>query len=264
MHIFDSIFIFLFGLIIGSFLNAVIYRLKFGGSIICGRSKCPHCQHILGFLDLFPVLSFIFLRGRCKYCHKRISVQYPLVEFLTALLFILVYNFQFSIFNYRDLFYFLYVLFIICCLIVIFVYDLKHFLILDKVLIFAAIFSVIFQIILFILDRNIFHFWSLLYGLLIIGCFLGALHFLSRGKWLGLGDVKFGLLMALWLGSPKVVVALFFAFVIGGIFSAILLVLRKKKLKSQIPFGPFLVAGTFIALLWGEQIFQWYLGWLGL
>ncbi len=257
------IFIFLFGLIIGSFLNVVIYRLKFGGSIVYGRSKCPQCGHILGFWDLVPILSFIFLRGKCRYCHKKISAQYPLVEITTALIFLYIFN-QLSIINYQLLIQYCYLLFIICCLIIIFVYDLKHFLILDKILVFGAVISVIFQIALFILDKNTFHFWSLLYGLLIGGIFLGALYFLSRGKWLGLGDVKFGLLMAFWLGSPKVVIALFFAFVIGGILSAILLILHKKKLNSQVPFGPFLALGTLLALLWGGQIFSWYLGWLGL
>src|SRR3989344_3387555 len=94
-----SIFVFLFGLIVGSFLNAVIYRLQKGESALEGRSYCPHCKHILAWYDLIPLASFAMLAGKCRYCGKRISLQYPLVELATAVVFVSIFNFQFSISN---------------------------------------------------------------------------------------------------------------------------------------------------------------------
>ncbi|MEW6407639.1 MAG: prepilin peptidase [Patescibacteria group bacterium] len=298
MQLISSISIFIFGLIIGSFLNAVIYRLKFGGSIIFGRSKCPYCKKTLGFWDLIPVLSFLFLRGRCRYCHKKISWQYPIVEIITALLFLSVFNFQFSIFNFQSIFNdkifnfqnllsniyylvsFFYFLFVICCLIVIFVYDLKYSLILDKILLFVGVISIIFYAALVFLDRTFFNvstsldinfdhyrevnFWNLLWGMLIGGGFFLILYLLSGGRWIGAGDAKFGFLMGLWLLFPKILVALFFAFVLGGIVALILLFAGKKKMRSQISFGPFLALGTLFALLFGQQVLDWYLKWLGI
>ncbi len=130
------IIIFLTGLIVGSFLNCVIYRLAFPR----GRSFCPYCKHILSWQDLIPVLSFFILRGECRYCGKKISWQYPLVEIATGLLFVLILNFEFLIsnkiliFNFETITYFLYLLIISSLLIIIFVYDLKHFIIPDKII----------------------------------------------------------------------------------------------------------------------------------
>lgn len=270
MLILVNIFVAIFGLIIGSFLNAMIYRLKFGGSVIFGRSKCPYCKKTLGFWDLIPVLSFIFLRGKCRYCNKKISWQYPAVEIATALLFILILNLKSQILNFGHLtssIYYLtsiiYLLFVVCCLIVIFIYDLKYSLILDKVLLFATIGSAMFYVVLSFLDKNFFSPWRLIYGLAAGGGFFLILYLVSRGRWVGAGDVKFGFLMGFWLSYPQIFVGLFFAFVLGGITAVILLLAGKKKMKSQIPFGPFLTVGTLIALLFGQEILDWYLGWLG-
>jgi len=141
--IFFSIFVFLFGLILGSFLNCVIYRLaphqNFGGGL-GGRSFCPHCKHTLSWQDLIPVFSFIFLKGKCRYCKKPISWQYPLIELVTGILFILVlyhtaYNIPYTIYE----------LIIACFLIIIFVYDLKHYIIPDSVIYPAIAIALIFN-----------------------------------------------------------------------------------------------------------------------
>jgi prepilin signal peptidase PulO-like enzyme (type II secretory pathway) len=283
MQLILSVFIFIFSLIIGSFLNSVIYRLKFGGSIIFGRSRCPHCRHLLGFWDLIPVLSFIFLRGRCRYCHKEISVQYILVEIITAFLFLLVFNFQFfprsgiphsgtisnfqsifdQILNFQNLTSIIYLLFVICCLIVIFVYDLKYSLILDNVILFAGGVSVIFYAVSVFLDKTFYNFWNLFLGLAVGGGIFLILYLVSRGRWIGAGDIKFGFLMGFWLLYPQIFVGLFFSFVLGGLVALILLLAGKKKMKSQIAFGPFLAVGTLIVLLFGQEILDWYLRWLG-
>ena len=109
---------------VGSFLNCVIYRLEKEESFLKGRSYCPRCKHKLGLLDLIPVLSFMWLRGRCRYCHEKISVQYPLVEIATGLLFLLTYKLQPTTYNFI----------IVPFMVAIFVYDLKHYIIPDKVI----------------------------------------------------------------------------------------------------------------------------------
>ncbi|MFA4998895.1 MAG: prepilin peptidase, partial [Candidatus Paceibacterota bacterium] len=136
------IFVFLFGLIIGSFLNCVIYRLEEGKSFLKGRSFCPDCGHVLGFIDLVPVFSFIFLKGKCRYCGKRISWQYPLVELATGVIFLLVS----IVFGVRS-FGYIYYLLISSLLIIVFVYDLKHYIIPDGVIYTAIIASFLYNIV---------------------------------------------------------------------------------------------------------------------
>ena len=268
------VFVFIFGLCIGSFLNCVIYRLEQKKSLK-GRSFCPHCEHTLSWQDLVPVFSFLFLRGKCRYCKKSISLQYPAVELATGLLFLLIFNFKFLIFKQFLIFNFiniLFLFFISCFLIIIFVYDLKHYIIPDKVL-FPAI-GVAFVYRLF--ENLVIRHWALienwklkignsatisnflLAALISFGFFL-FIFLISRGRWMGFGDVKLVILMGLLLGLPNIFVALFLAFFFGAIIGLILMVLGKKGLKSEIPFGPFLITGTFMAMLWGKEIIQWYL-----
>ncbi len=245
LNSFLYLIIFLFGLTIGSFLNCVICRLKTGKSFLGGHSFCPYCKHELVWYDLIPVFSFLMLKGKCRYCQKPISIQYPLVELATAILFVLVFNSQ-NLFNTG------YLLLITGFLIIIFVYDLKHYIIPDKV-----IFPAILTSFLFLLTTN-----SLLPNT-ILSAFGASLFFLliyliSKGQWMGFGDVKLSFLMGLHLGFPNILVALFSAFFSGAIIGLILIAQSKKTLKSRVPFGPFLVFGTFLAMLYGESIINWY------
>ena len=234
-------------------MNCLIYRLETKQGFLLGRSFCPKCRHILEWHDLIPLFSFILLKGRCRYCRKKISIQYPLVELFTGILFLLFFIFHFSFFIYL----------ISCFLIAIFVYDLKHYIIPDR-LIYPAIALALFY--------QLFEAWSfgrwgmfevrnLVYGTL-PSLFLLGIILISGGKWMGLGDFKLAILMGLILNWPKVLVALFFSFFIGGIMGIALLLTKKKKLTSEVPFAPFLVSGTFIALFWGEEIINWYLAFL--
>ncbi len=230
------VIIFILGLIVGSFLNCVIYRLETGGNFLKGRSFCPHCKHVLEWQDLIPVFSFLFLLGKCRYCRKGISIQYPLVELSTGIVFLLCSAFYAP--------YFMYI--ISCFLIVIFVYDLKHYLIPDKVVFPAILITLVFnyQFILTALGAG------LLFLLIVLA---------TRGKGMGIGDIKLAFLMGLILGWPNIMVALFSAFFVGAIIGIILIVSGKKGLKSEVPFGPFLVFGTFLAMFWGQSIMTWYL-----
>jgi len=279
---FFNLFIFLFGLAVGSFLNSVIYRLqtgvphqlffKSGGGF--ERSYCPRCQHTLNWQDLIPVLSFLILKGRCRYCQKPISLQYPLVELLTGLIFLSIFNFQFPIFNEFSIFNFLKLIYywtISAFLIVIFVYDLKHYIIPDKIIYPAIAIAVLYHLfeILNFSHWNLIRNWKLEIGNLqplinpLSSAFLASLFFLlivliSRGKWMGVGDIKLAFLMGLFLGWPNILVALFSAFFIGAIIGIGLIISGKKTLKSEIPFGPFLVTATFLAIFFGQQIINWY------
>ncbi len=245
-----SIFIFLFGLSVGSFLNCVIYRL----ALPKGRSFCPHCKHKLSWQDLIPVFSFLILRGKCRYCKKPISPQYPLVEIATAILFVLI----FWILDFELGLTFGFWILISCFLIIIFVYDLKHFIIPDKVIYPAIIIALIFNFQFLIFNQfSIFN--SLILSAIGASAFFLLIVLISRGKWMGIGDIKLAFLMGLFLGFPYILVALFFSFLIGAIIGIGLVLAKRKTLKSEVPFGPFLVTGTFIALFWGQKIIQWYL-----
>ncbi|MDD4989768.1 MAG: prepilin peptidase [Candidatus Pacebacteria bacterium] len=268
----------LFGFCCGSFLNCVIYRLEKRKSFVCGRSFCPKCKHTLAWYDLIPILSFIVQKARCRYCHKKISWQYPIVEISTGLILFFIFyflffnHFLFSIFYLTE---FLFLAIISCLLIVIFAYDLKHFIIPDKAIYPAIIFVFLGRLFGFL---NFEH-WNLfgnsdlgfrifknLKMPLVAGLSAGVFFFLiwlvSRGRWMGFGDVKLAFLLGLFLGWPNILVGLFFAFLTGSIAGLFLIVLKKKKMKSEVPFGPFLVIGTFIGLFWGEKIIHWYLSFL--
>jgi len=238
--------IFIFGLAIGSFLNVVIFRLGTNESILVGRSHCPKCGAILKWYDLIPALSFLIQKGKCRYCEKKISFQYPIVEIITGFLFILILS-KFGL----DSLITYYLLLISCFLIVIFVYDLKNYLILDKI-VFPAIIIVLFYQILMGNFLNPF-----LSALLASGFFL-SLVLISKGKWMGMGDVKFAILMGLILGWPNILLALFLSFFSGAIIGIVLILFNKKGFKSQIPFGPFLVGSTILIMLYGEYLNIWY------
>jgi len=248
---------------VGSFLNCVIYRLEKRESFLQGRSHCPRCKHPLAWYDLIPLLSFIFLRRRCRYCRKPISWQYPIIETITGLLFLLIFNFQFPIFNEFSIFNFqflnlIYYLLIICFLVVIFVYDLKHFIILDKILIPAIIISLIYRTAGALLLNNQLSITNYLFSALGAAGFFGIIYLISRGKWIGFADVKLAILPGLILGWPGIILSLFLSFLIGGIMGVGLMVFSEKKLKSEIPFAPFLATGTLIALFWGQGLINWY------
>ncbi|MBI2124055.1 MAG: prepilin peptidase [Candidatus Wildermuthbacteria bacterium] len=285
-------FVFLFGLAVGSFLNAFIYRLevqeglrqvshdrrKADVTVLRGRSFCPHCGHTLAWHDLIPLLSFLFLRGKCRYCKRPISWQYPLVEFATGLVFFLIFNFQFSIFNEFSISQFLNLLYLLAMaalLIAIFVYDLKHFLIPDKVLYPAIGLAFSWRVFEFLNLGFAQSFdWApgrmtgwislslvqaLLAGISAAAFFL-AIFLISRGAAMGFGDVKFAFLLGLFLGWPSILVALFSAFCLGAVSGTALIALKKKGLKSEVPFAPFLIMGTAIAYFFGSSLIHWYLG----
>ncbi|MBI3631500.1 MAG: prepilin peptidase [Candidatus Staskawiczbacteria bacterium] len=254
-----NFFVFLFGISIGSFLNCVVYRIEKNQSFLKGRSYCPKCKHNLSWLDLIPIFSFLFFRGNCRHCHKKISWQYPIVEILTAAIFLLIFNFAISNFinnvlilkflNLGFLFY------IVSSLIIISVYDLKHYIIPDKVLYPCIAIVFLYQLIFSFRFLNFNSLWA---GLSVAAFFL-FIFLVSGGRWMGFGDVKLAFFMGLFLGYPNILVAMFLAFFLGAIIGVGLIIFGSKNIKSEVPFGPFLITGTFLALLWGQEIIDWYL-----
>jgi len=257
------IIFFILGLAVGSFLNCIIYRLQKEESFLLKRSYCPHCKKTLGWQDLIPILSFVFLKGKCRYCKRPISWQYPLVELVTGILFVFIAWNQLIINNGQltttEIANFFYLLIVACFLIIIFVSDLRYYIIPDRVIYPAIIIALIYSIFLFFVSHHSFKvFLNPLLSAILTSAFFLAIVLISRGKWMGWGDPKLAFFMGLLLGFPNIIVALFLAFLIGAIIGLGLIISGKKKLKSEIPFGPFLVTGTFISLFWGPEIIQWY------
>ncbi|OIP80787.1 MAG: prepilin peptidase [Parcubacteria group bacterium CG08_land_8_20_14_0_20_48_21] len=262
-----GIAIFIFGLIIGSFLNALIWRLHTEDSVLRGRSYCPNCKHVLSCVELVPLVSFAVQQGKCRHCGKKISWQYPLVELATGLLFALAYYamarhssgassdvFPPGIFTPMDVFLLFRNLFFIAALMVIFVYDLRWQIILDKVTLPAIGVAYLWNAFLGV------SWYTMLVGAGVAGGFFLLQFAVSKGAWIGGGDIRLGALMGVMLGWQATLVALMIAYLSGSIVGIALILLRKKRGKDQIPFGTFLSIGTLIALLWGPQLVQWYLG----
>ncbi len=243
---------FFFGLAVGSFLNCIIYRISINEKPK-GRSYCPRCKHKLSYRDLVPVFSYISLLGKCRYCKEKISLEYPLVEFLTGTLFLFTYLIVgVSI----ELFFLFFVLFF---LILIFVYDLKHYIIPD-----FANFSLIGLSFLYLFFFSFLEndFNELINGLFSAGgvfLFFFLLFYFTKGKGMGFGDVKFVIFMGLFLGFPNILVGLFISFILGAIIGLLLIALEKKKIKSQVPFAPFLIIGTLVAYFYGKEMIDFYI-----
>lgn len=257
----NLIFVFIFGLIIGSFLNCLIWRLHTGESLL-GRSYCPKCKAQIAWYDNIPLLSFLLLGGKCRQCGRGIAWQYPLIELATGLLFALAYflNYELRImdsgFIIYDSLFMIQLLrdwFLIAVMIVIFIYDLRWYLILDLVTLPACLAILILNLFLG------FNLWDLLISGIIGGSFFLVQFLISRGKWIGGGDIRLGLLMGLALGWPAVLTAIILSYFMGSIVGLGLIISGKKQWGSELPLGVFLSAGTIIVLFWHEQILNWYL-----
>lgn len=270
LTIFLYIFIFLFGADVGSFLNVLIDRLPKGEQVIKGRSYCDRCHHKLSWTDLFPLFSWIALGGRCRYCHSPISVQYPLVELFTGILFTATFllflwpSHGLGIMNY-ELWSWIklgYNFWLVSALIVIFVTDLKYKIIPDQIVYPSIIAAFIFQIInhgpdiINIVNPSLSAFGA--------GLFFSLIILFTRGRGMGVGDVKLVFLMGLILGFPLIIIALYAGFLTGGIFGVILILTGKKKFGQTIAFGPFLIIGTYISLFWGQPLWYFFQKLLGL
>lgn len=250
------------GLLIGSFLNVCIYRIPNNKSIVKPSSQCMNCKERLTALDLVPVLSFLFLRGKCRHCGVKISPRYAIVEMLTALTFVLLlHRFGLSV----DFFASAYLMSI---LIVVFFVDLDHMIIPDRLVIAGLIGGVplfiynIFKPVQIYGDRN---WWTPLlgilvgFGMLLLVAVIGIAIY-KTDEAMGGGDIKIFAPIGIFLGLKMTFVAFFVSVVIAGFVGIILVIAKIKDRKGTFPFGPFIVLGTFITYLYGWELLEWYIG----
>ena len=263
------IIIFLFGLCIGSFINAFVFRLhekrnarykKINLSILNGRSICPNCKHQLSAIDLVPVFSWLLLGGKCRYCGHKISIQYPLIEVLTAVIFVISYikwPYSFSFYGWLE---FSVWLLLASIFIILAVYDYKWLILPNKIVFYLTIIGLLE---LFLLNYgNGIHFMGILLAIgagFLISFFFYFLFILSKGQWIGGGDVKIAFVLGILAGNPINALSLIFiASLLGTFFSIPSLINRKRKINSHIPFGPFLILATFIVFIFASNITSIY------
>lgn len=278
MNILTAIIIAIFGAAIGSFLSVVIFRVRNNKKgILFGRSICPYCKKPLKWRHLIPIFSFLFLRGKCAYCGKRIGKHYFMLELLTALVFVLTFlswNFLIPIassidpslisysIDWKIFEIFAFYILETGLLMTIFFYDLLYKEIPDRFSLPAIALGILAA---FLFGApTLPSIVSIGTGLLIIAVFFGGQILLSKGAWLGGGDLRIGALMAVLLGWESMVLALIIGYVLGALVSIVLLLSKKADRKTAIPFGPFLITGLLVALFLGEQIINFYLKTLGI
>lgn len=263
-----NLFIFIIGACFGSFISVIIYRsIKHENGIIAGHSKCPSCKKKLKFYHLIPIVSFLFLGGKCAYCRKKISPAYFLLEILSGMLFLtnfnlLIYGFQQNDFTliFQDWYFwaqFIYLNILSLIILAIAFADLEKKAIPANFLyfwIFLSILSLTFNnnsLLTIVINQGI----AILAALL----FFGGQYLLSQGRWLGSGDIYFAVGMAILLGLQKFTLAVITSYLIGSLIVVLLFLFKQVKRKQKLPFTPFLIMGTLISLYFGNQIINWYL-----
>lgn len=236
--------ILIYGLFIGSFLNVCIYRIPSGLSIIKPPSSCGSCGHRLNYIDMLPVVNYIINKGKCRYCNSHYSIQYPLIELLNGVLYVLV-ALKFG-FTWNSIIYCA----IISILITVSLIDLKHKIIPDSLNITGAIVGIIFIIInkSSVLDK-------------LAGAFIGLGLFLAIAvitNAMGGGDIKLMAILGLMFGVRGVLFITLFSFVLGAVISLILIAVKIKSRKDEIPFGPFISLSALIYIFFGLELITWY------
>lgn len=258
------------GLALGSFVNALVWRVHEQEthkgkkskklSIVSGRSMCPHCRHELAAADLIPVLSWLTLRGRCRYCHKPISPQYPVVELATAALFIVSFIWWPKPWSGPQDAIFCLWLVLLSGLMALIVYDFRWMLLPDRILRpTAAVATLLAIVAAATAARPLVAVLNTVAAVLIGGGVFYTLFQVSGGKWIGGGDAKLGWMLGLVAATPaRSVLFIFLGALLGSLVSLPLLAIGRLKRTSVIPFGPFLIVGLIIVQLFGQTMLLWY------
>jgi leader peptidase (prepilin peptidase)/N-methyltransferase len=256
------IIIFIFGSVIGSFLNVCIYRMPQGLSVVSPSSRCTSCGKPIRFYDNIPVLSYILLKGKCRYCKTGLSVRYPIIEFLNAALYVLLLNRYGHDSPWVLLVYFIF----ISSLIVIFFIDLDHQIIPNSITLPGIPLAVILGST--ILPDPFIRVDLLGYKASIIGFVAGGGFFylvailgkaILKKDAMGGGDIKMMAMIGGLLGWKGVILTTFLGSLFGSIIGVSLILLKGREWGSRIPFGPYLALGALISLFWGQDIFMWYI-----
>ena len=245
--------IFILGLIIGSFSNVCIYRIPKKESIVFPASHCPNCNSTIKAIDNIPLLSYFLLKGKCRKCGEKISIRYPIVEFLTGVIYLLI----FLVYG-RSLQTLIYTLLSSALIIIAFI-DLDEQIIPDEI----SLPGIVIGFVLSFIVPYISYFNSIL-GTIVGGgiIFLIALVGLAifKKEAMGGGDVKLSAMIGAFIGWKYIMISLFIGFFIGAIAGILLILLKIRNRDDLVPFGPFIVLGSFITILWGKNILSWYLG----
>lgn len=271
--------LFTVGLCLGSFVNALVWRLRQQElltskrrktakktlkpsdlSITKGRSMCVHCHHTLAWYDLLPVASWLSLGGKCRYCKKVISWQYPIVELVTAGLFMLSYvYFPYELDTLvRGLLLSLWLI-ILTGFVALAAYDLKWMLLPNRIVFPLQALAALYVLVLIAVSQDMSLFWGAALAVLCSAGLFYMLFQISKGKWIGGGDVKLAVVLGLVLASPiQALLMLFIASCLGSLVGVPLLVWGKHGRDTKVPFGPFLIAATIIVYLFGTDVITWY------
>jgi leader peptidase (prepilin peptidase)/N-methyltransferase len=261
-------FVFVLSLFVGSFLGVVLERTYRGEQFVRGKSYCESCKHQLNTADLIPLFSFLFLKGKCRYCKKPIPYFLPLIEFITALSITTVIFFvnrelgAVSSIPFENFVGYFAAITLTVVLILIFLTDAKYMVIPDiYLLLFLFVYPIYFYAFkaVSILTNNIPIIKDDIFAAIVLALFFALLHYGSSKKAMGEGDIYLAAIIGLYLGTELSMVMWFIAFLTGAILGVILLLAHKKKMKSALPFGPFLIIGMIYALLFGVQTLNWYL-----
>jgi len=249
----NDVLIFILGLIVGSFSNVCIYRIPRNESIIYPASHCPKCRSKIKPVDNIPLLSFILLKGRCRNCKSKISIQYPIVELLTGLIYLIIYlTYGLSV---QTLIYII----LSSALIIIAFIDLNEQIVPDVIsLPGIAIGFIISFFVPYISFINSALGVVVGGGIILIIGLAGSVIFKKEA--MGGGDVKLAAMIGAFLGWRYIIISLFLGFFLGALAGIILILSKIKSREDVVPFGPFIVLGSFITLLWGDKIITWYIG----
>ncbi len=265
--------LFIFGLAIGSFLNVVALRYDgehflLSTKLIGGRSHCAHCERTLRWFELVPLASFLVQGGRCRRCKARLGIQYPVVELLSGLIFAFVPSaLGVTATPVAAPLAFIVVLWIAAleALLVLSLIDIRLGIIPDEINIFLGVLGVFLAIV----SAGYFGgqgsaVLAKVFGAVVGGAFFALLIAVTRGKGMGMGDLKLAIPLGLLFGWPDIVFVMVFAFVIGAVVGVLEIALGKNSMKGTLPFGPFLALGAATVFFWGSQIATWYLSLLGI
>ena len=244
--------VFILGIIIGSFLNVCIYRIPRKESIAYPASHCIYCNSYLKWYDLVPMLSYLSLKGKCRYCGGSISPRYPFVELLTGIIYLLTF------YHYGLSLNFIFYSFLLSILIAISFIDYDEQIIPDGLLLILLSGATIYKLLNYFLLKLPLKLWDNIFGFLIGFTLFFLIALISKGS-MGGGDIKLIALLGLILGLKKTLLNILLSFIIGAIVSIVLLLTKRKGRKDAIPFGPFINIGFLITLFWGDLIINWYI-----
>jgi prepilin signal peptidase PulO-like enzyme (type II secretory pathway) len=251
MYIVLVVILLLLGASWGSFLNVVAYRLPRKKTFLSGRSKCTHCDKVIHWYDMIPILSWFLLRGKCRFCKHKLSIQYLIAEIVAGSLFV------FGGICIQDWMHLLLYIVVISFFMVLFIYDIRAYIVPDIVSIPAI---VIIFILNYLFTKDLL---SISIGALVGGLWFLVQFVVSKGRWVGGGDIRLGVLMGSLLGYPLIFLGLGLAYVGGSIIAVLLILIKKKTMKSRLPFATLLLPATLIAWIWGDIIWEWYVMLIG-